>query len=180
VSIDSVGELAWASSVSGTVDLVSSQSANWGGSALQLSAGPGVTFTKSGNVLVAGLDETVLWSSNVTNGETSATLSGSIFDFESFRIFYRAGERYGAWLSTEVMNRDLSGNSLQLTDWFINASDYMIVAAGLYTVSNDGLTLSGTHLKHMWFDPSNFVYAGQGTAGVRIYKVVGINRTAEA
>lgn len=171
---------ALSSDVSGTVDLVSSQSANWGGSALQLSAGPGVTLTKSGNLLVAGLDETVLWSSNVTNGETSATLSGSIFDFESFRIFYRAGERYGAWLSTEVMNRDLSGNSLQLTDWFINASDYMIVAAGLYTVSNDGLTLSGTHLKHMWFDPSNFGYAGQGTAGVHIYKVVGINRTAEA
>ena len=178
--VTGMSSYALSSDVSATVDLVGTQSANWGGSALQLSAGPGVKLEKSGNVLVASTDETVLWESNVTNGETSATLSGSIFGFESFRVFYRAGERYGAWLSTDVMNRDLSANSLQLTDWFINASDYMIMAAGLYTVSNDGLTLSGTHLRHMWFDPSNFGYAGQGTAGVRIYKVVGINRTAEA
>lgn len=43
---------ALSSDVSGTVDLVSSQSANWGGSALQLSAGAGISLTLSGNVLI--------------------------------------------------------------------------------------------------------------------------------
>ena len=38
--------------VSGTVDLVSSQSANWGGSALQLSAGAGISLTLNGNILL--------------------------------------------------------------------------------------------------------------------------------
>lgn len=42
--------------VSGTVDTVSSQSANWGGSALALSAGPGVKLEKVGNTLVASVD----------------------------------------------------------------------------------------------------------------------------
>lgn len=43
---------ALSSDVSGTVDLVSSQSANWGGSALQLSAGDGISLTLSGNILI--------------------------------------------------------------------------------------------------------------------------------
>lgn len=43
---------ALSADVSGTVDLVSTQSANWGGSALQLSAGAGISLTLSGNVLV--------------------------------------------------------------------------------------------------------------------------------
>ena len=43
---------ALSADVSGTVDLVSSQSANWGGSALELSAGPGISLTMVGNTLV--------------------------------------------------------------------------------------------------------------------------------
>lgn len=38
--------------VSGTVRLVSSQSANWGGSALRLSAGAGISLTLKGNILL--------------------------------------------------------------------------------------------------------------------------------
>lgn len=48
---------ALSSDVSGTVDLVSSQSANWGGSALQLSAGAGISLTLSGNVLIIATAE---------------------------------------------------------------------------------------------------------------------------
>ena len=43
---------ALSADVSGTVDLVSTQSANWGGSALALSAGPGISLTMVGNTLV--------------------------------------------------------------------------------------------------------------------------------
>lgn len=43
---------ALSADVSGTVDLVSTQSANWGGSALALSAGPGVKLEKVGDTLV--------------------------------------------------------------------------------------------------------------------------------
>ena len=47
-----VSSYALSADVSGTVDLVSTQSANWGGSALQLSAGAGISLTLSGNVLI--------------------------------------------------------------------------------------------------------------------------------
>ena len=47
---------ALSADVSGTVDLVSTQSANWGGSALALSAGPGVKLEKVGDTLVASVD----------------------------------------------------------------------------------------------------------------------------
>lgn len=47
---------ALSSDVSATVDLVGTQSANWGGSALALSAGPGVKLEKVGNTLVASVD----------------------------------------------------------------------------------------------------------------------------
>lgn len=47
---------ALSSDVSATVDLVGTQSANWGGSALALSAGPGVKLEKVGDTLVASVD----------------------------------------------------------------------------------------------------------------------------
>jgi len=50
------GNYAQSADVSATVDLVSTQSANWGGSALALSAGPGVKLEKVGTTLVASVD----------------------------------------------------------------------------------------------------------------------------
>lgn len=51
------GNYALSSDVSATVDLVGTQSANWGGSALQLSAGAGISLTLSGNVLIIATAE---------------------------------------------------------------------------------------------------------------------------
>ena len=47
---------ALSSDVSATVDIVGTQSANWGGSALALSAGPGVKLEKVGDPLVVKTD----------------------------------------------------------------------------------------------------------------------------
>ena len=142
-------------------------------------AGPGITIDNVNKTV--SVDETVLWESNVSNGETSATLSESIYNFESVRIFYRAGERYGVWLSVEVMNRDISSGGIRLVDWFINSPDTAIImGTANYSVSNNGLTLTGSQLHHLWFSLSNFSYSGQGTAGVYIKKVVGINRIQSA
>ena len=51
-SASAISSYALSADVSATVDLVGSQSANWGGSALQLSAGPGISLTMVGNTLV--------------------------------------------------------------------------------------------------------------------------------
>ncbi len=50
--VTGMSSYALSSDVSATVDLVGTQSANWGGSALQLSAGAGISLVKSGNILI--------------------------------------------------------------------------------------------------------------------------------
>lgn len=50
--VTGMSSYALSSDVSATVDLVGTQSANWGGSALQLSAGPGISLTMVGRTLV--------------------------------------------------------------------------------------------------------------------------------
>ena len=50
--VTGMSSYALSSDVSATVDIVCTQSANWGGSALQLSAGPGISLTMVDNILV--------------------------------------------------------------------------------------------------------------------------------
>lgn len=50
--VNGMSSYALSSDVSATVNLVGTQSANWGGSALALSAGPGISLTMVGNTLV--------------------------------------------------------------------------------------------------------------------------------
>lgn len=50
--VTGMSSYALSADVSATVDLVGTQSANWGGSALQLSAGAGISLVKSGNILI--------------------------------------------------------------------------------------------------------------------------------
>lgn len=94
--VTGMSSYALSSDVSATVDLVGTQSANWGGSALQLSAGPGITFTKSGDTLLVEAVapvSSVLWeSSNQTANNYSITLSESIYNFKRVAI-YGSGHR---------------------------------------------------------------------------------------
>ena len=128
-----------------------------------------------------GVDETVLWEGG-NSGASSATLSESLMNFESIKISYASAERYGVSLDVEVNPRStISTNGLQLTDWFINSEgSYLVCAMGFYSVSADGLTLSGTQIKHMWFSVPNMTYSGTGTSGVKLFKIVGIGRKENA
>ena len=51
----------------GCYDNVNTNSGAWGGSALPISAGPGIKFEMVDNTLVASTDETLLWSGNGTS-----------------------------------------------------------------------------------------------------------------
>ena len=148
--------------------------------AVPVVAGTGVRFVKDveNNRVVAEVDETVLWEA--TNGATSAQLSESIFNFETIKIFYAGGERYGNRPSMELaVTSSVLNNGIQISDWFINsAGTFVVMANGYYTVSQTGDELTGTNITHMWFSVPNFTYSGTGSSGVKIFKVVGINRIA--
>jgi hypothetical protein len=158
--------------VSSTIDTVSAQSANWGGSALALSAGPGVSLTKSGNTLIAGLDETVLWSN--ASGSSSIALSEPITNFERCRFKMKSdqGNHYD-------FAGKLVGNVIVLffTHGDANAwSTWMVLD---YDTSTDTITVRHTKsLGHSFTSNSTTLSGAVDSYKDAIVEVVGINRTA--
>lgn len=158
---------ALSADVSGTVDLVSTQSANWGGSALALSAGPGVKLEKVGDTLVASTDETMLWSGRITSNQTAA-LSESIANFRSVKVYgYTHNGSAFSWASeVPVQNITIFGVGLGLWSGSNQELDFSRFALSNTTVS----ALSGTWIAG----------ASMGNATSNVTMVYGINRTAEA
>ena len=166
---------ALSSDVSGTVDLVSTQSANWGGSALALSAGPGVKLEKVGNTLVASTDETVLWSGAcLTQGGAAATLSEAASNFNKIAV-YAVPNPGTASNYPQIFTYDGSCTIGAYMCPFMNSGLKGKFSYGRWTITN-GTSFNLTDAAQtdtyptLGFDNS---YGG-------VIKVVGINRTAEA
>lgn len=173
---------ALSADVSGTVDLVSTQSANWGGSALALSAGPGVKLEKSGNVLVASTDETLLW--NNTEGKLTKdltfplALSETITNFKRVKFLY-GGDSYmqnAHWIEFEATDNnpytlyDFRCDGPSTTDIFWRLAKFNINGTAVTNTYNSTINL-------------NTAFAGNGynASGYNyLVQIVGINRTAEA
>lgn len=169
-----------------TWNTVSNQSANWGGSALALSAGPGVTLTKSGNTLIAGLDETVLWSGPFSSTTTTAAtypLSENIRNFEKFKVvvspndqslsqfqrplqefvFNLENNSYNAAIYAHCPTYSIGGNVLTINYWYITGSTGSCTSLAL---------LPGVIQTNSTVTTGVTAYAGG------IAKIIGINRTA--
>lgn len=162
---------ALSSDVSATVGLVGTQSANWGGSALALSAGPGVSLTKSGNTLIAGLDETVLWSGNLNTTADKITLSEPFENFAAIDIYWRSYQRY-------YVNRLQSISKLQIGQVYCDGN-YPQITTIFYDGAYSGTEFTFGSMYHQ------AVTAASNTKStdfenIGIKKIVGINRTAEA
>ena len=75
-----------------TVSNVQTNSGVWGGSALPISAGPGVKVNLVDNTLVFSNDETLLWSGALTVGNT-AQMAEPVSAFESYKLYLIGYER---------------------------------------------------------------------------------------
>ena len=75
-------------------DTVTTNSGAWGGSALNISAGPGIKVNLVDNTLVFSADynETVLWSGTLTANQT-ANLSENVFNFDTIKIYAHESQR---------------------------------------------------------------------------------------
>lgn len=169
---------ALSADVSGTVDLVSTQSANWGGSALALSAGPGVKLEKVGDTLVVGADETVLWSGPsewVSSGPTIA-MSETLSNFERIGIYAAGYADSNQWdyheikLSAEDTANGVAFNIQGVADGYTFARFNI----GLIFPRNGGSSLAFAGFKQ--FNLGTSVNTAQSPA--KIQKIIGINRTA--
>lgn len=176
-SANSASMSAWDS----TWNTVSSQSANWGGSALELSAGPGVTLTKSGNTLIAGLDETVIWNNSAwleggdaNFGVNTGTMSDYVSAFERIRVHF-ARSKNANLISNTVAEFD--PGRIGVNSGFLIGGGFVTDAFALYQsytfISVDGLNIaeaSGgqwTQASQAWSKDKVYVHP---------FKIVGINR----
>ena len=170
-----VSSYALSADVSGTVDLVSTQSANWGGSALALSAGPGVKLEKSGNVLVASTDETVLWSGAcLMQGGAAATLSEAASNFNKIEV-YAIPNPSNSFASPQCFTYPGNNTAGAYMCPFMTTGQKGKFSYGRWTITNGtsfNLTDAGQTDSYPTMNYDNS-YGG-------VVKVVGINRTAEA
>jgi hypothetical protein len=67
-------------------NFVNQNSGAWGGSALNVSAGPGIKLNMVDNTLVASLDETVLFDTSAYNGAGTINLSEPYTNFERLKV----------------------------------------------------------------------------------------------
>lgn len=173
---------ALSADVSGTVDLVSTQSANWGGSALALSAGNGVTLSKSGDTLAVST-ETVLWSGTpvtVANATAGLPLAESPYNFDRVALYWvpwnytvNSLEKQEAVAEAKITSAIPRIGSV--TEWNAEASNTMFIfVLNAYFDSSKFYTQA---IKY--FSIGDWTVNIQGT-GSYITKIVGINRTAEA
>jgi len=184
--VTGMSSYALSADVSATVDLVGTQSANWGGSALALSAGPGVRLEKVGNTLVAGLDETVLWSGNPEKTTTTAktySLSEDLRNFARYRVVVNPHEQSVGAIqrpcqeftlnleynptSTPIYAQfpayTIGGNILTINYWYLTGAEGTCTSLGL---------LAGVRQTNATVTTGITAYSGS------IVKIVGINRTA--
>lgn len=194
---------ALSSDVSATVDLVSTQSANWGGSALALSAGPGISLTLSGNTLVASTDlsagpgvtlsksgdtltintETVLWSGTpvtVAAATAGLTLAESPYNFDRVALYwvpwnYTVNSLEKQEAVTEARITSAIPRIGSVTEWNAEGSNIMFIF-----VLNAYFDASKFYTQAVrYFSIGDWTVNTQGT-GSYITKIVGISRTAEA
>lgn len=170
---------ALSADVSGTVDLVSTQSANWGGSALALSAGPGITLTKSGNTLVAGLDETLLWSGEIGVEGDTATLSESIEHFQYITIY--ANPVYAG--ADNVVSKFETRSGLNACKFGTWSQDGAATYLANYNINLSGTSAGIIRAKRITINNSNGALTVTpntitGTYMAPVRKIVGLNRTA--
>ena len=164
-------------------DFVNQNSGAWGGSALNVSAGPGIKLDMVDDTLVASLDETVLFDTSSYNGAGTINLSEPYTNFERLKVLAVRG------------NADQSSPYAYSGPWWEYETDGIVsskyVAFGSLTpaiferqfwkYSVYSATNTSTFV---WCEggQKNILTTGAGTtadtytASVGIKKVIGINR----
>lgn len=167
---------ALSADVSGTVDIVSSQSANWGGSALALSAGPGVKLEKVGDTLVASTDETVLWSGSGSAFTTTEPLTN--FSEIKFHVKSHASANVGESVVPMVDNNRTAIKLSWADDWNKGA-EWLGGLQWWSNLSNTGMTSFAVSNAYYMGLRSGTAFGG-GSYGTNIYvlDVIGVGRTA--
>ena len=164
-----------------TTDTLSANSAAWGGSALPISAGPGVKMELVDNTLVFSNDETVLYTANAASN--TIVLSEKATNFERLRLELQS------YQSTMVVNyTEVKPNDNYLTFFaqtLIPAATYPLQILGVQFSSTNGITYNMSRGVRAYYKVTSDWSGNDSTdmtsnikdAGY-ITKIIGINRIA--
>ena len=163
---------AMSGDINATIDNVSSNSAVWGGSALPISAGPGIKFEIVNDTLVASTDETVLWSGTYL-GTDSISLSESLSNFDLVRIEWCPYTEVSNWLEPkDSVTTKVFDNQIHMTGIGVSTNyTYQMLV-------NIALQVSDTVVSEL-YHTSVTMHNGavnENLRGYKIFKIVGINR----
>lgn len=152
-----------------TTNTVNTNSGAWGGAALPISAGPGVKVELTDGKLLFSTDETVLWSGANATSITGITLNESYANFDRVRFYWNPWTDTMSWQVTDIPG---FVSYINLSCGWANNSQR---AFFVYEFS------STNHLNFSQVNGafSNITSTAWTTAtACKVYKVVGINRTA--
>jgi hypothetical protein len=151
-----------------TTNTVNTNSGAWGGDALPISAGPGVKVKLTDGKLLFSTDETVLWSGETTP-ITGITLNESYANFDRVRFYWNPWTDTMSWQVTDIPG---TVSYINLSCGWANNSQRALF---VYEFSSpDKLTFSQVNGAF-----TNITSTAWTTAtACKVYKIVGINRTA--
>jgi hypothetical protein len=149
-------------------DNVNTNSGAWGGSALPISAGPGIKVNLVDNTLVFSNDETVLYETTANNSVVTA--SESVYNFDIARFYMKDDNRDYAIIDLPAcISANRAGNYMPFG---IDSGDTTRL---VYVQNNgDGVTWSADGKQKI----NSTAYSQIGIGYVFIKKIVGINRIA--
>lgn len=158
-------------------DTVSANSGAWGGSALPVSAGPGVKIGLQNDTLVFSTDETVLWSGAGSTTGSTINLNESLSHFEKYGLYYyipyqESNQTYYQELvykpGQTVFGIKTDGINSNIWRQYIDYGTMTDTSISLVSGRQGGAWLTATPQQITWYDGNDRHHY--------ITKVIGINR----
>ena len=165
--------------IDATIENVSSNSGAWGGSALPISAGPGIKFDMVNGTLVASTDETLLFSSDNKNGASAFSTSETIKNFERIAVLparYENDELTGTGPYMYYNTENLSGGGATMNSICPMIFEYAFWKITRFS-ADDSLTNFNAVTGYQ-VDMTTHTYYSNQPCYVGIKQVIGINRIA--
>ena len=143
-------------------------------SATNFVAGPGIKIDEpSAGTVRIGNDETVLWSGNLSAKNVEISLSESLKNFNSYKVFgYNTENKFG--VVSEYNYNSAGPNWFSLTNTRIQDNAYLTIYGSFVSANPDWDKLKITYMSNKYCISGGLTHST--TFGVGITKIVGINR----
>lgn len=144
-------------------------------SALEYNAVDEISGIAGSAIAQYGADETVLWEGNLSAKNVEISLSDSLKNFDSYKVFgYNTENKYG--IVNEYTYNSAGPNWFSLTDTRIQSNNYLTIYGSYVSANTDWDKLQITYMSNKFCVSGGLTHS---TAfGVAMTKIVGINRKA--